>query len=53
MKRYSDYAHTMRDILSTKRVPHAKECIAGKWGEMSVREINFLTRYVRIFDKAA
>lgn len=53
MRGYSDFAKTMRDIISDKRIHHAKECIAGKWGEMSVREINFLTRYVRIFDKAA
>lgn len=49
MRRYSDFAHTLRDIRADKRVQHASECLAGKWGEMCVREINFLSRYVRIF----
>jgi hypothetical protein len=53
MRRYSDFAHAMRDIYAPKRIQHAKECIASKWGELTVREINFLMRYVRIFGKAA
>lgn len=53
MRKYSGFAHTMRSILTSKRISHAKECLAGKWGEMSVMEINFLARYVRIFGKAA
>lgn len=53
MRRYSDFARTMRDIYMPKRIQHARECIAGKWGDLCVREINFLMRYVRIFGNAA
>lgn len=46
--KYSSYAHTMRSVPNWKRIDHAKECIKGKWGEMSVNEINFLSRYVSL-----
>ena len=51
MRTNSDFAHTMRDILKEKRIPHAKECISGKWGEICAKEKDFLIRYVGIFDK--
>ncbi len=47
----SNLAASVRILDQQNRVGFAKNMVLNHWGSLSVKQINFFSRYIRMFDK--
>jgi len=46
-------AKKLKVISAESRISFAKDMILNSWCELTVREVNLFSRYIRMFDKQA